>query len=345
LLTVAQRQTAWLAVLTGIAIVLQFGCGGEQATPTPTPQAAGPKGDGWAWNSDSWKRISGAGPSPRYAEALAYDAQRKVFVLFGGQTAKGSSDETWTWDGAAWKLQSPVHKPMARRDAAMAYDPAHAVVVLYGGHVQGREEGDIIGDTWTWNGTDWTEVDVGPGGPGKRAGTSIVTSGSNVVLFGGHYWNVEYSADAWTHDGHAWSRVDRAPRPAGRASSAVAWNPTDASLFVYGGSGLNTSAGIGAAGTPLADAWLLRGSTWTELTGQGPPALTSASAIWDQKGKRWTVLLGMSCPNPSDAAWGWNGTAWSKLASPGMPARWGAAVAQAPDGRALLFGGSDQSGC
>jgi hypothetical protein len=342
---VARRQTAWLAVLTGIAIFLPIGCGGEQATPAPTPQAAGPKGDGWAWDGAKWSRLAGAGPSPRYSAALAFDPQRKAFVLFGGQTAKGSSDETWTWNGTAWKLQSSAHKPLARRDAAMAYDPAHERVVLYGGHIQGREEGDISGDTWTWDGTDWAQIDVGPGAPGKRAGTSMVTSGSNVVLFGGHYANVQYYGDAWILDGNAWSRVDRPPTPAGRGNSAVAWKPTDASLFVYGGSGFKATGGIGAAGEPLADAWLLRGATWAELKGQGPSALTSANAIWDQKGNRWMLLLGMSCPNPSDAAWAWDGAAWSKLARPGMSARWGAAVAQAPDGRALLFGGSDQAGC
>jgi hypothetical protein len=328
-----------------MAILPLAGCSEAQTASAPTPEAAGPKGDGWAWDRAKWSRLAGAGPSPRYSAALAFDPQRKVFVLFGGQTAKGSSDETWAWNGTAWKLQSPAHKPLARRDAAMAYDPVHERVVLYGGHIQGREEGDISGDTWTWDGTDWAQVDVGPGAPGKRAGTSMVTSGGNVVLFGGHFWNVEYNGDTWTHDGHAWSRVDRAPGPAGRGNSAVAWNPTESSLFVFGGSGLNATAGPGAAGTPLADAWLLRGATWTELKGQGPGALTSANAIWDRTRNRWIVLLGMSCPNPSDAAWGWDGTAWSKLARPGMAARWGAAVAQAPDGRALLFGGSDQSGC
>ncbi len=336
---------AWLAALTSIAILLPAGCGVAQATPTPTPPAAGPKGDAWAWDGAKWRQLGGPGPSPRYAAALAYDAQRKVFVLFGGQTAKGSSDETWIWAGTAWKAQSPAHKPPARRNSAMAYDPAHQAVVLYCGHIQGREEGEIGADTWTWDGTDWTEVDIGPGALGKRAGASMVTSRSNVVLFGGYYANAEYYGDAWTQDGKAWFRVDQDPRPAGRGNSAVAWNPTDASLFVYGGSGLNSAAGPGAGGLPLSDAWLLSGGKWSELKPSGPPALTYANAIWDQKGNRWIVLLGLSCPGPSDAAWAWDGMAWSKLASPGMSARWGAAVAQAPDGGALLFGGSDQSGC
>ena len=53
----------------------------------------------------------------------------------------------------------------------------------------------------------------------------------------------------------------------------------------------------------------------------------------------------MPCPNPSDAAWAWDGMAWSKVVSPGIPARWGAATAQDKDGKALLFGGSNERGC
>lgn len=180
---------------------------------------------------------------------------------------------------------------------------------------------------------------------GEREGTSLVTAENQVLLVGGRYTNAVYFGDAWTWSGKAWLRVDQDPVPPGRSSPAIAWNPASSSLLVYGGSGLNASAGGGAAGLPLADAWSLSGGKWTELKGSGPPALALANAIWDQKGNRWVVLLGISCPNPSDAAWGWDGNAWSKLVKPGMSARWGAAVSQAPDGRALLFGGSDQSGC
>jgi hypothetical protein len=336
---------AWLAAVTSIAILLAPGCGGAQTTTAPTPQAAGPKGDAWAWDGVTWKPVAGPGPSSRYSAALAYDAKRSVFVLFGGQTAKGSSDETWTWDGKAWKAQSPAHKPSPRRSTAMAYDPERQVVVLYGGLIEDPNEGREGGDTWTWDGTDWTEVDRGPGAPGTREGATLVTAENQALLFGGRFVNELYYGDAWTWSGKTWSRVDKNPLPPGRSNSAVAWNPAGSSLFVYGGSGLNASAGPGAAGLPLADAWSLSRAKWTELKGSGPPALALANAIWDQKGNRWEVLMGISCPNPSDAAWAWDGTAWSKLARPGIPARWGAAVAQAPDGRALLFGGSDQAGC
>lgn len=337
---------AQLTAVTVVATLLFAGCGGAQATiPTPTSHVAGPQGDTWASEGVTWRRVAAGGPSPRYSAALAYDAKHKVFVLFGGQTAKGSSGETWTWDGTSWKAQSPAHKPSPRRSTAMAYDPERQVVILYGGLIEDPAEGKERGDTWTWDGTDWTEVDHGPGAPDVREGLRMVTAENQVLLFGGRIGNLQYFGDAWTWSGKSWSRVDQNPLPAGRSNSAVAWNPAGSSLLVYGGSGLNASAGPGAAGIPLADAWSLSGGIWTQLKGAGPPALSLASSIWDRKGNRWMVLLGISCPNPTDAAWAWDGSAWSKLASPGISARWGAASAETPDGRALLFGGDDQSGC
>lgn len=300
-------------------------------------------GDTWTWNGAGWHRAATAGPSARYAAAAAYDAGHKQFVLYGGQTVKGSSDETWLWDGTRWRVASPVHKPAARRAAAMAWDPASHRIVMYGGLVADQLEGHEVGETWTWDGSDWTEVDPGPGPPGARQGASLVTAGDRVLLFGGHVFNVTYYGDAWSWNEGTWTPADRAPRPPGRGGAAAAWDSSTSSLLVYGGDGLNAAGGPGAFGTPLADGWALRDSKWTSLGDGLPGQTTLASVIWTQGG--FVLLLGMHCPNPSDAAWAWDGIKWRPLESPGIPARWAAAVAQAPDGTALLFGGSNQKGC
>jgi hypothetical protein len=339
------RKAARLAVM----IFLLVACGGSQATTSRTPstsaEVAGPQADTWTWDGATWRRAAAAGPSPRYLAAMAYDPRHKVFVLYGGHTAEVASDETWTWDGSVWKAASPVHKPPARWAAGMAYDPGHQVIVLYGGRIVGHEEGDIGGDTWTWGGTDWTKIDVGPGAPGKRDGPQLAAAGNRVILIGGRYGNVDYFGDAWTWSGKAWTRVDHNPKPPGRAYPAVVWNPSDSALLVFGGIGIKAAGGAGAQGEPLDDSWSLTGTTWTKLKGSGLPTLAFAGAVWDVANKRPVVLLGMHCPNPSDSAWAWDGAAWSKLAAPGMSARWGAAVAQDADGKALLFGGDNESGC
>ncbi len=329
------------------AAVLLAACGGspDVARPTPSPQTSGPLGDTWTRDGATWHHATGIGPASRYLAALAYDSKRNVFVLFGGQTAKGTSDETWTWDGEDWIQMSPAHKPPARRAAGMAYDPVHQVVVLFGGLIPDQAEGREANDTWTWDGSDWTEMDAGPGPPSKRQGLSVITAGDRIILFGGHVANALYFGDAWSWDGKTWYRVDIGPGPPGRGAAAVAWNPIDSSLFVFGGSGFNATGGPGAQGTPLSDGWMLTRGMWTQLNSSGPGRLAYANAIWDRAGTRVVVLLGMPCPEPSDAAWAWDGTAWSKLANPGISARWGAALAENKDGKALLFGGSSEAGC
>lgn len=310
--------------------------------------ASGLKGDTWTWAGSSWKQASDSGPTPRYFAAMAYDAAHNVFVLYGGQTKTGSSDETWTWDGAAWKEMTPAHKPPARRNSAMAYDPVHRVVILYGGHVQGRGEGDVAGDTWTWDGTDWTLARDFTAGtpPDPREGARLITTGDRVLLFGGRFWNTNYYGDLWAWDGKAWTLVDKDPRPAGRGNPAVVWNRSDSTMFVFGGTGIKASAGVGAQGDPLGDAWTWASGGWARQQQEsGPPPLAFSVGIWDASAKRAIVMLGMPCPNASDEAWAWSNGAWSKLAKPGISARWGAASAQAPDGRAALFGGSDEAGC
>jgi hypothetical protein len=326
-------------------VLLLSACGGvQQATPPgPSAPAHGSLGDTWTWSGAAWHRAAVAGPSPRYLAAAAYDADRKQFVLYGGQTAKGTSDETWLWDGKTWRAANPVHKPAARRATGMAWDPATHAVVLYGGLVADAFEGHESADTWTWNGTDWSEVDAGPGPPGLRQNPTLTDAGNRLLLFGGNEGNIAYFGDAWSWRNGTWARADQAPRPQGRGASAVAWDASTSTMFAYGGFGLNASGGPGALGTPLGDGWSLTNGAWKELGAEGPGRLEYANAIWS--GSRFTVLLGMHCPNPSDAAWSWDGTSWSQDAKPGISARWGAALAQAPDGTALLFGGSNEPGC
>ena len=232
----------------------------------------------------------------------------------------------------------------------MAYDPHQQVVVLYGGLVQNGAEGRVASDTWTWDGSDWTQVAATDAGLGKRIGARMVTAGTEVMLFGGSVDpNSDFYADAWTwHGGSSWVRIDRNPTPEGRNNAAVAWDTADSSLFVYGGSGLNPEAGGGASGRPLADAWSLKDSTWNRIVGSGPPALAQASGVWDRESRRMLVMFGMSgttCPSATNAVWAWDGANWSRLPDSPVPGRWGAAVAQDESGKGLVFGGSDEPGC
>src|SRR2546427_3666444 len=196
------------------ALVLLAGCGGSssQSAATPTHRTPGPLADTWAWDGGAWHQAAKTGPAPRYSASLAYDVARGVYVLFGGQTARATSDETWSWDGKTWKALSPAHKPPPRRAAAMAYDPVHRVVVLYGGVVPDAAEGFDASDTWTWDGSDWTVAGRESPDPGAREGAPLVTAANGDLLFargGPNLENDVYRAD-W--GGNKLSRGHPAPR-------------------------------------------------------------------------------------------------------------------------------------
>lgn len=90
-------------------------------------------------------------PPARSQASMAYDAAQRNTVLFGGQYGGGYLDDTWTWDGNSWSLQSPRLRPPARQDATMVYDAARQQVVLFGGAGTGRR----LDDTWVWDGSNW----------------------------------------------------------------------------------------------------------------------------------------------------------------------------------------------
>ena len=128
-------------------------------SPTQNPPAHGT--DTWTWDGSTWiqrQPVSSPPASTGGATAIAYDADRKAVVMFGGlYLANSATDQTWTWDGTTWTMGRPATIPPARFNHAMAYDPStHTVLLTRGADIS--PGGSITGltDTWTWDGVTWT---------------------------------------------------------------------------------------------------------------------------------------------------------------------------------------------
>ena len=82
----------------------------------------------------------------------------------------------------------------------MSYDMARGVTVLFGG----RSNGVDNGDTWEWNGAEWTHrSDSGPS-PRRLHTMCFDTVRGLTVLFGGLANG--YSNETWEWDGAAWTQ-------------------------------------------------------------------------------------------------------------------------------------------
>jgi hypothetical protein len=80
----------------------------------------------------------------------------------------------------------------------LTYDAARGKVVLF----SGSGDPGLLDDTWTWDGTTWTEEHP-PRSPLARYGLAMAydAARSNVVMFGGS----PYVSDTWTWDGTDWA--------------------------------------------------------------------------------------------------------------------------------------------
>jgi len=212
-------------------------------------ESGGSNAEVWEWdgNTETWT-MKGPGPNPsRWGHAMAYHADGKRIVLYGGSyrhptLGDGDLFDVWEYDGAAdtWVNKTyplPPLWPRARRGHALAYDAARALTVMYGGEVQVLS--GPAADLWEWDSTTnlWTDrtPSVLPARwPGPRAWHGMVYAGGRVLLYGGATPNL------WEWDGAAGTWRDLTPVPAGawpppRDRSPLAWDGERNTLVLSGG--------------------------------------------------------------------------------------------------------------
>ncbi len=305
------------------------------------------EGQTWTWNGTTWHRESpSASPSPRSQPMMSYDGPRHDVVLFGGFVGPNQFyGDTWTWDGSTWHQQSPSTSPPPRSDGGMATDPLHRNVVMFGGVNDCTITCSLLGDTWTWDGTTWTDANP-PTVPPSRSRAAMAEDPVHPqdVLFGGEGVDGKAVGDTWTYDGTAWTKRTPATSPAARYGAVMAWDPVTQTDLLFGGCcDPNSATGY------FRDTWSWDGSTWTELhPAHSPPGREDSAAATDFARHR-VVLFAGCCIYGLNAfrdTWTWNGTDWVRR-NPALPpsARKGHAMTWDPTGnRVLLFGGfNDQT--
>ncbi|MGZ3438101.1 MAG: hypothetical protein ACXVDD_01210, partial [Polyangia bacterium] len=115
-------------------------------------------GKTWLWNgtTSTWMSpMPATSPGARTGYGMAYDSDRHVTVLFGGQT-NTSLFEVWEWDGTNWANKTPsTTNPWDVQATAIAFHAARHRTVLFGGWSQSHNSS--FGQTWEWDGTTWTK--------------------------------------------------------------------------------------------------------------------------------------------------------------------------------------------
>ena len=237
---------------------------------------------------------------------------------------------------ANWVDLSPASVPPARTSASMAYDTATGDMVLFGGDEVSDGSDTMLSDTWTWDGSTWTEQ-FPTDSPPARYGASMAYDAAtgDMVLFGGISANGDL-ADTWIWNGINWSEALPTTSPPSRYAASMAYDATTDNVVLFGGLEDRSI---------LQDTWTWNGTNWAHAGGSNkPPARYSASMAYD--GSSGDVMLfggyGGGSGGLNDT-WAWNGSTWAALSPAESPSvRYGASLAyDAAIGQMVLFGGYD----
>lgn len=293
-------------------------------------------------------------PSPRHNAQLAYDPGLAAALLFGGESASGAAlGDTWEFVNNVWiNLTSGTGaSPPPRWGGTLVADPIDGTMLLFGG-VSGQRS---LNDTWTYNGSGWTETSGSSPSPRAFAQAAFDSYDGYVVLFGGTSPGPSGSAgaidaDTWEYRGGVWrnitSQLAIAPPPT--TGGVAVYDPADSVTVLFGGS--SVAAG-GAPGTcyPNGATWQYVGGAWTAAaTSEAPPGELQPAATYDAK-DRMLLLFGGSATAGAGCAvsattWSYLGGSWTNLTGPSVgapPGRDGASMTfDAAEDVVLLFGGS-----
>ncbi|HEX3630309.1 MAG TPA: kelch repeat-containing protein [Candidatus Dormibacteraeota bacterium] len=154
--------------------------------------------------------------------------------------------------------------PLGRIAAAMAYDQPRHAVLLFGG----LADQTLLDDTWTWNGSGWSQHQGLTQSPRARQRPSMAydEANRNVVLFGGLTADGQQN-DTWSWNGTAWQQLHPAHSPSAREGAGMTYDPSLKAVILYGG--MNDAT---AKPSAINETWSWNGSDWSPLSPAQSPA-------------------------------------------------------------------------
>jgi len=261
----------------------------------------------WQWNGKDWARQVEASPPPLNGHAGAYDESRDRYVAFGGRSAS-LRNETWEWDGTAFRASTPSVSPPARDGATMVYSPASKQVILFGG----KKAKSLANDTWVYNGTNWAPALFFKNPTARSEHTMAYDRArKRVLVFGGKdaskdlgdFWSLASASIGYT-------LINTKTSPPPRHAAAMVYDEARDRLLLFGGRSGSTS---------LNDFWQYDGKDWQQLKPKTLPSPRFGHSMAYEPYLGRVLLFGGSKTgsiNTQDA-WIYDGTDWQPAPTTG----------------------------
>jgi len=205
--------------------------------------------------------------------------------------------------------------PSPRLSHALAFDSNRSRVVMFGGETAIGPPTVLVGDTWEWDGGNWTQVeDIGPSAR-KWFAMAYDRNRNRLVLFGGLTASGA-SGETWEWDGQDWTQVSETG-PQARVLHAMAFDSSKNVVTLFGG---QLQAADPAQQAILNDTWEWNGQDWTQQEDTGPNRCAHAMA-YDDTRKRLVLFGGIDAQSQEHGdTWEWDGATWTQRTDFGPPA-------------------------
>ncbi len=203
-------------------------------------------GDTWEWNGTTWTKLAPINnPLARYGASLAYDPATSQLVLYGGFEPGGApanGSDTWIWNGTNWTEAVAQTGLPAGYGASMAFDSSSSQLILFGGFNVGHVTTTVTNQTWSWNGTAWTQVKPVTSPPARGAASMAYDPAiSKLVLFGGDgNNNTAPFTDTWTWGGTTWTQLNPPAGPSTGSAGSMTYDAHASQLLYFGGQSTTT---------------------------------------------------------------------------------------------------------
>jgi hypothetical protein len=262
--------------------------------------------DFWTYQNGMFRpQLQSNQPSDCSSPTGAYDTDRsKLVVLCSGSV-------TWEYDGINWtQFDSTKTAPPAHRFSSLVYDPTLKKTVFFGGY-----DGTYLNQTWTYDGTVWTQVKKNP--PPSRSHTSMWYDPilKKTVIYGGlgrldPNGKLLRFDDMWSFDGTGWTQIKPTTTPGMRYGAQVAVNPVTNHTTLFGGIRVDVDSNNNQVQVYANDTWDWDGTNWTKVnTATAPPARENAGLAFDPIRNELVMFAGYSGYYLSDL-WSFNNGQW-----------------------------------